>query len=94
MSFGIRVAVCFALLKFEPVANVARRGGLNVLCEQIGRQDASETEALSPQDYMRVDLFVFPPKGNNKPPRRTPPHSLKHTFKFKVLMFCCVLKYH
>jgi len=51
---------------------------------QIGRQHQFESNELTMDDFMHVDKYEFPPEGNSKPPNRTPPHSLAHTFKFKV----------
>jgi 1-phosphatidylinositol-4-phosphate 5-kinase len=43
----------------------------------------SGNSGLILDDFNYVEKTTFPPDGYNKPPHRTPPHSLAHTFKFK-----------
>ena len=45
---------------------------------------ASGSDDLVLTDFSYVEKINFPPTGNSKPPFRTPPHSLAHTFKFKT----------
>ena len=47
----------------------------------VGRPQ--QMDDLTLMDFMQVDKYLFPPKGCNKPPHRTPPHHLSHDFKFK-----------
>jgi hypothetical protein len=53
---------------------------------QSGRQHHfQQNNHIDASDFTRVDKYVFPPKGSSGP-LPTPPHSLAHTFKFKVLV--------
>lgn len=51
----------------------------------IGRDTHSRSSknGIILDDFNYVEKTTFPPDGYNKPPHRTPPHSLAHTFKFK-----------
>lgn len=53
---------------------------------QVGRSTAylSANSGLTLEDFSYVEKINFPPAGNTRPPHRTPPHSLAHTFKFKT----------
>mmetsp|Transcript_6602 Transcript_6602/g.8932 ORF Transcript_6602/g.8932 Transcript_6602/m.8932 type:complete len:820 (-) Transcript_6602:256-2715(-) len=49
----------------------------------VGREDTMDTKILTLTDFMQVDKYVFPPRGNAGGLNPTPPHNIGETFKFK-----------
>lgn len=93
MMLGIRAAVSDNEIQRIPewlsltLRLLWRDGAIVYMCccvLQSGRQHHfQQNNHIDAADFTRVDKYVFPPKGSSGP-FPTPPHSLAHTFKFKV----------